>query len=86
MDHRWLPISLPNSPLVAGTEASISTTKEEAMQAIAHQNGSAEYRVAQAIAEEEQVSRSHHWPWAIICEVGFGLVALATLAWAWWNR
>lgn len=47
-------------------------------------NGSAEYRVAQAI-EEEAVSRSRRVNWWMVGEVFFTVVLLAAIVWSLWQ-
>ncbi len=72
-------------PLVAQAAGGIQAT-EEAMYAITQRlNGSAEYRVAQAI-EEEAVSRSRRVNWWIVGEVFFTAVLLAVIVWSLWPK
>ena len=53
--------------------------KGEAMQAPTVKNGSQEHRISEALQEVEVKMR--HWPWMVVAEVGFGLIALVALLW-----
>ncbi len=87
MARRWLSFSLPGGETLQVIPGVVSE-EEKAMQAsITHrQNGSAEYRVAQAL-EEEAVRRTS-WPWlsiAIDVLVTAGIVALLLSIWKPWQ-
>lgn len=80
MDWRWLSFSLSDGSALQINQGALPT-QGEAMQATTINNGSAEYRVAQAI-EEEKVSHARQWPWSAIIETMLILVALSVLVWS----
>ncbi len=82
MDYAWRLFSLSNSPLVAQTTGGFQT-EGETMQAVTH-NGSAEYRVAQAI-EEEAVRRAPRVQWHVWFEVLFAIILVGSLVWSLWR-
>ncbi len=81
MDRNLLVVTLPGGATLPLDSGAVPKAEAEIMQAL--RNGSAEYRVAQALQEAEV--KVSHWPWETIrfgAEVFFALVALGFLVWA----
>jgi len=79
----WRLFSVPNMPLVAETSPGIQA-KGKTMQAVTH-NGSAEYRVAQAL-EEEVVKRAPRVSLHLGLELFFAVLLLGLLIWKVWPK
>ncbi len=84
MDWRWRPFSTRIMPMVTETIGGIQT-QEETMYAITQrQNGSAEYRVGEALAEETmRRARAINWP--VVGEVFFTAVVFVAIVLSIWK-
>jgi hypothetical protein len=88
MGYRWLAFSLPGTaalPFSSAVVPNTETEEEKAMQALASKNGSAEYRVAQAIQEEAVEVKPSGWPWASIIADVLIVAAVVVTLWSIWS-